>query len=133
MLQLEWQNGVHDPVKTQDRIDTYGHVVPPNFLVCKLLPQEAVFRMWVAETPVVVDVPEARIYAVDGREQDEDCLGRYLFVHAVNAQGCIEKYSGHVLPAVEEMGKLVPCIPVTSETLQQTPYAGQRTKKPGDA
>ena len=57
--------------------------------------------MRVTETPVVVNVPKARVDAVDGCKKYEDCLGGRLLIHAVDADGGIEQDSRHVLSAVK--------------------------------
>lgn len=76
----------------------------------------------ITQTPIVVDIPKARIDAVDGSEQDPDCLGRRTIVHAIDAQGGVEQDSGDVFSAVEQVGELVSRVFVTSEALQQSPY-----------
>jgi hypothetical protein len=87
----------------------------------------------VAQTPVVVNIPEARVDAVDDSKGDVNCFGGSSVVQTVNAKRCIEQDSGSVLSTVQQMGKLVTSVPVSAKTLQQPPYAGQCRKKAGDA
>ena len=78
----------------------------------------------VTKTPIIVDVPKARVDRVDGSESDEYRFVWSGFVDAVDAK-CHVEYDGcEVFATVEEMGKFVPCIPVSTDTLQGTPNAG---------
>lgn len=133
MLKLQGCNQVHNPIVPQDRINAHSSIVPPHFLVSQLLAQEGMLGMWVTETPVVVDVPEARVDAVDGCEQYEDCLGGRFLIHAVDAGGNIEQDGCDVLSAVQQMRELVSGVFVTSQTLHQSPYTRQRRHNAGNA
>lgn len=83
----------------------------------------------VAKTPIVVDIPEARIDGVDDCESDEHRFVRAGFVDAVDAQGHVEDDRSEVFAAIEKMGKLVTRIPVSANTLQGTPYTRQAREK----
>lgn len=100
MLKLERYDGVQDPVVSQDGIDDHGGVVPPHLLVPELFSQKRVLGVRVAQTPIVVDIPEAGVDAVDDSERDVNCLGGGSAVHAMNAQCRVEQDSGSVFSAV---------------------------------
>jgi hypothetical protein len=89
--------------------------------------------MWISQTPIIVDVPEARINAVNDPKSDVCGSGRGPAVHTVNAECCIEQDSGSVLSAVQQMGEFISSVFVSAQTLQQPPYTRQRRKKPGNA
>lgn len=90
MLQLEWDDGVEDPVEAKEGVDGHGEVVHPDFFVAEGLAEERVFGAGVAERPVVVDVPEAGVDGIYGGEGDEEgAVGGCLF-DAVDAEGYVE-------------------------------------------
>lgn len=89
--------------------------------------------MWIAQAPVVVDIPEARVNTVDDSKGNVGCFGGSSVVQAVNAEGCIEQDSGGILSTVQQMGKLIASVPVSAKTLKQPPYTGQRREKASDA
>lgn len=125
VLELQRDDGVHDPIEPEEGVDDDGGVVPPDFLVAEFLAEKTVFGVRVAETPVVVDVPEASVEAVYGCEGDEHGASGGALVHAVDAQGCIEHDCGHVFAPIEQMGEFISCVGVAAETLQCTPDSGQ--------
>ena len=133
MLQLEWYDGVHDPIEAQYGIDTDGGVVPPYLLVSEFLAQKAVFSVRVAETPVIVDVPERRVDAVDSSERDEDSSSRRPLINAVDAKGGVEHDGREILAEIEQMREFVACVGVTAQTLQSAPDAGEGGHEADDA
>lgn len=72
----------------------------------------------VAQTPVVVNVPEARVDAVDDTKRHVRCLGGGPSIQAVDAQCYVEEDRRSVLSPVEQVGKFVARIPVTAKTLK---------------
>lgn len=57
--------------------------------------------MRVSKTPIVVDVPEAGVYAVDDGKSNESCLRSMLLINAVDAQGGVEQDRRKILAAIE--------------------------------
>lgn len=85
---------------------------------------------WVSKTPVVVDVPEARVNRVDGSEGDENsavCVG---FIDTIDTE-CHVEYDGcHVFAHVEQMREGVSCIMVAAKALYCSPYAREGGEEP---
>jgi hypothetical protein len=79
------------------------------------------FGMRVAKTPVVIDIPEASVDAIDGGKGDEGSVRSGTLIVAVNAQARIEHDGSEVLAAIEQMWKLVPRVGITTYTLQGAP------------
>lgn len=81
------------------------------------------FSVGVAETPVVVYVPEASVDRIDNCKGDEQgTVGRAL-VNAVYAKSHVEENGGGVFAQVEKMGKGVASVVESSETLDGAPYS----------
>jgi len=133
VLELERCDHVHDPVEAKDRVDEHRCIVPPDLLVAEFFTQEPVLGMWIAQTPVVVDVPEAGVNTVDGCERDEGGFCDRFLVHAVDAKCGVEHDGSEVLPAVEQMREFVSSVGVTAYTLQSAPYTGECSQEAHDA
>ena len=123
VLQLKRDDGIKYPVETQYRVHEHGGVVPPNVLVSEFFPEEWALCVWIAKTPVVVDVPETRVDGVNDSKGDKHGAMRGCLVDSVDAQCCIEDDGSKVFAAVEKMRELVACIPITSNALQGAPYS----------
>ena len=50
MLCLAGENGIKDPVKTEDGVEDHGQVVHPRSLVAEDVAQEGMFRVRIAKT-----------------------------------------------------------------------------------
>ena len=57
--------------------------------------------MWVPESPVVANTPDAIDAAIDGSEDDENAAIWESLASAVDAQGNVEGYGKDVLSAIE--------------------------------
>jgi hypothetical protein len=132
MLQLKGYEGVHDPIEAQDRVNGNGSVVPPDLLISKLLAEKGVLGVRISKTPVIVDIPEAGVDAVNCGKSDEGCPRGGLLVHAVDAQCGVEHDGGHVLSEIKQVRELVPSICVTAKALQSTPYSRQSCQEADD-
>lgn len=89
--------------------------------------------VWITETPVVIDVPETGVHAIDGRKCDESCPCRGSLVHAIDAHGSIEHDGRHVLAKIEQMRELVLRVGIAAKTLQSSPYSRECRQKPDNA
>ena len=58
-------------------------------------------RMWVQQTPVHDYIPEAAVYRVDRRENDEDGLVLRAVVKAVQTERHVVEDRAHVFAAVD--------------------------------
>jgi len=123
VLDVQWGDGVEDPVESDDGVDDNGEVVHPDFLVPQCLSQELILRVGIAETPIIVHVPEASVDGIDDGEGDKDGVVSRRFFDAVDAERHIEDNACHVLAQIEEMGECVSGIVVTAETLDCSPDA----------
>lgn len=85
MLELQRYHRVENPIEAKDGVDDHGGVVHPNFLVTQGLSQEWVLSTWVAETPIIVNIPETCVDGVDGGKSDEERAMCCAFVDAVDA------------------------------------------------
>ena len=57
--------------------------------------------MWVPESPVVANIPDAIDAAIDGSEDDENAAIWESLASAVDAQGNVEGHGKDVLSAIE--------------------------------
>ena len=101
MLKLKRYHSIENPVKPQDGIDDHCSVVHPHFLVAQRLSEEGMFGGWVAETPVIVDVPEARIDGVNCCKGNEEGAVRGRLLDAIDAKGHVEDDGCQILPEIE--------------------------------
>lgn len=79
----------------------------------------------ISETPIVVDVPEARVDGVHGRKGDEDCTMGCGLIDAIDAESHVEDDSCHVLAQVEQMWECIAGVMVSTEALNRSPYTGE--------
>lgn len=133
MLQLQRDDCVHDPIEAQDWVDTDSSIVPPDLLVSKFFTKEWMLSVWIAKTPVVVDVPETCVHTVDGRKSDESSARRRPLIHTIDAQRSVEHDGCHVLAEIEQMREFVLRVGIAAKTLQSSPDSRKCGQKSDDA
>jgi hypothetical protein len=88
-----------------------------------------VLRIWIAQTPIIVHVPEACVYRIEDCEGDENCVVSRRLVDPIDTECHVEDDGGHVLAQVEEMRKGIASVVVAAKTLDCTPDAGECSKE----
>jgi len=75
MLDFVSEDGVEDPVKTENWVDDDGDIVQRNLFVCKRISKKAVrSACWVKQTPVHYQIPDRAVHGVDRCAEDEQSL-----------------------------------------------------------
>lgn len=125
MLDLEWDYGVEDPVEAEQRIYDHGCIVPPGSFVSQCLAEKRTFCVRVAETPIIVYIPEATVEGIDRGKGDEQGTIGGTFVNAIDTEYHVKNDSRGVFSQVEQVRECIAGVMISSVALECSPYTGK--------
>lgn len=106
--------GVEDPIETKDRIDHYCNVVPPSIFEAQCVSKERMLCVWVHQTPVHDDIPDAAVNGIDGCPEDEQGSQLFDLVDTPQTQAHVVENGAHVFSEIGHVREETPCIGISA-------------------
>lgn len=129
MLNIAGENGVEDPVESNDHIHYHCHIVDPDSAERKHLSQKWVSGVCVTQTPVHYQVPHGCVDSVQECESNEGGLEPGLPFDTVHAESCIVQDTEDVLAQIQKMREGILRVHISTDTLEGSPDCREACEK----
>ncbi|KAH3663784.1 hypothetical protein OGAPHI_005187 [Ogataea philodendri] len=126
LLDLLFEERIEDPLEPENHVHHHGQVIIPFSFEYEMVSQQVVLTIELEQRPVHQNVPYGAVDRVDRCKRDQQRPVLLDRVDPVQTQRHVVQNRDSVLEHVGQVREPLASVCVSSETLEESPYARQR-------